>query len=86
MAKKLNKRAKAMAAKREAKRQRFEARKDEHDRNSKYAERRRARNRGVPMSSRSGEGPPWWDRGPGLPLSVQMARDAAHAAKSDVAA
>jgi len=63
MSKKISKRKAAQAKKAAAKRARYEARKDKDTSNSKCAERRRARNRGVPMSSRSHESAPWWDRG-----------------------
>lgn len=57
---KTDKRAKARAAKRAAKAARYALRKDPKESNSKYAERFKARLRGVPMSSRSHEGRPWW--------------------------
>lgn len=46
---------------------------------SKCRLRELARRRGLPMSDRSGERRPWWDAGCGnsIPLSVQMAMDAA---------
>lgn len=58
--KKISKRKAAQAKKAAAKRSRYEARKDKDTSNSKCAERRRARARGVPMSSRAHENRPWW--------------------------
>lgn len=57
---KTSKRQKTLAAKRAAKAARFAARRDPKEANTPYALRKKARERGVPMSSRTHEGRPWW--------------------------
>lgn len=62
MSKRASKRAKAMAQKAAMKKARYDRPQEQREK-SRYAQRLRARHNGAPMSSRSGERPPWWDRG-----------------------
>lgn len=57
---KTDKREQQRKAKQQRKAEQYAARKDPKDSNTKYAQRRAARARGVPMTSRSHEGRPWW--------------------------